>query len=104
MLVAQFTRDNQQKGKTMNTPTNRQECETIFNAHQKLSIVFTKKNGERRTMLCTRNTDLIPASTKPKNPDAPVRPPSETNFPVYDLEKMDWRAFTIANLISVEAV
>lgn len=89
----------------MITPTNRQECEKIFSENKLLKVVFTKKNGEERTMLCTRDSALIPSVKQPKaaaSDSLSPRPPSETNFPVFDIEKDDWRAFTIGNLISVE--
>jgi hypothetical protein len=88
----------------MNIPTNRQECEQLFSTTDKIKVVFTKKNGEQRAMLCTRSAELIPATKQAKqgNGGTSPRPPSETSFPVFDLEKADWRAFTIANLISVE--
>lgn len=56
-----------------------------------LTVVFTKKDGTERTMLCTRNMDLIPANTvneerskKHVNPDV---------LPVYDIKEEGWRSF-----------
>ena len=79
--------------------------EEEFSLHKKFKIVFTKKDGSIRTMICSRNADLLPESKQSDGQEKTTsRPPSETVFPVYDLEKSHWASFTIANLISIEAV
>lgn len=55
-------------------------------------VVFTKVNGEERTMICTLNESNIPAQadngqnsrTKTENPDVQ---------PVYDIQVQGWRSF-----------
>lgn len=68
--------------------------ETIIKAalHESTcKVIFTKANGEERTMICTLNPASIPASvdanttrTKKENPDVQ---------PVYDTESQGWRSF-----------
>lgn len=53
-------------------------------------VVFTKKDGTERTMLCTLREEKIPAEFKPKT--------EATNFTdeamrVFDLEANGWRSF-----------
>lgn len=88
-------------------PTTRQELEELFKFNARIKVVFTKQNGTRREMICTRNVTLIPVGKQAvRNGQGGQgnRPPSETSFPVFDMEKQDWRAFTIAKLISVEVL
>ena len=85
----------------MEIPKTREECEKVFNENDVLDIVFIKKSGEMREMTCTRKAFLIPPSTSVSGGKS-TRPPSETSFPVFDLAKKEWRAFTIANLVSIK--
>jgi len=54
-------------------------------------VVFTKVNGEERTMVCTLNEELIPKAAMPKNVMTPN--PDTDIVRVYDLEKEAWRSF-----------
>lgn len=66
-----------------------------------VTVVFTKKDGSERTMLCTTNEELIPQvvhETNTNNPiDFPVEKPArkvnEELMSVYDLEAKGWRSF-----------
>ena len=82
----------------------RESLEKEFSVNKKLKIVFTKKDGTERTMICSRHADLLPKVTMENVERTTAKPPSETNFPVFDLEKGAWRTFTIANLISIEEI
>lgn len=58
------------------------------------TIVFTKKDGTERVMLCTTNPNLIPKtevveSVEPKK----ERKTNEEVMPVYDLEASSWKSF-----------
>lgn len=63
-------------------------------------IVFEKRDGSQRTMICTLKPDLLPyVSTS--NMNESIR---QNNFiPVYDLEERAWRSFKPSNLISLES-
>lgn len=58
------------------------------------TVIFTKKDGTEREMLCTTNPNLIPQdsiveSAEPKR-DKKV---NEEVMPVYDLDAKGWRSF-----------
>lgn len=57
---------------------------------EEVTILFTKKDGTERQMLCTLKEDKIPQefSTKSEN-----RAKSEDALAVFDLEKNAWRSF-----------
>ena len=80
--------------------------EKEFSENKKLKIVFTKKDGSERTMICSRHADLLPETNiaVDSSERTNAKPPSDKVFPVYDLEKGAWRTFTIANLISIEGI
>lgn len=58
------------------------------------TVVFTKKDGTERVMLCTTNPSLVPTvevteSVEPKK----QRKVNEDVMPVYDLEAKTWKSF-----------
>lgn len=63
-----------------------------------LSVVFVKKDGTERTLLCTLNSNLLPAQTdleeavQKKTPNADV-------LVVWDLENKGWRSFRYDSII-----
>ena len=63
-------------------------------------VVFTKKNGEERVMICTQNMDLIPSANHPLGEG---RPYTANQVRVFDLEKHEWRSFLEDSVISLEA-
>ncbi len=64
-------------------------------------VTFTKKDGEVRTMHCTRDYNLIP---KDKQPKGLREEKTGTSLAVFDLEKGDWRSFIVANMTRIEFV
>lgn len=58
-----------------------------------VTIVFTKKDGTDRELLCTLSEDKIPQEFAPKSENSLDRARSEDALAVYDLEKGDWRSF-----------
>ncbi len=61
-------------------------------------VVFEKKDGTERTMICTTKSDQIPQSgwtSRTVNvPDTQVR--------VYDVQKQAWRSFNTDSVISFD--
>ena len=61
-------------------------------------VVFIKKDGSERSMLCTLNPSMIPpvlgTSTRKKN---------DNTVTVYDLDKDAWRSFKWDSVKSVES-
>ncbi len=84
-----------------------EEVASHFSATEKVKVVFTKKDGSERTMICTNNPACIPDEHKTKAKKAgekPARKTPEGLFVVFDLEAGGWRSFAIAKVISIEEV
>jgi hypothetical protein len=66
-----------------------------------LSVLFTKKDGTQRAMLCTLKADLLPVVDRQEGDEVKKeRKESEESIRVWDLEKQDWRSFRIDSIIS----
>jgi len=64
-----------------------------------VEVVFTKKDGSERKMLCTLNEQFIPQEHKPKNTGTTKK--NKDIVSVYDVEKKGWRSFNINSVKSV---
>ena len=74
-------------------------------AYGPTTVIFTKKDGSERVMLCTTKPELIPVDlteeTHYTNTDNPIdfpkvkkeRKVNEEVMPVYDLEAKAWKSF-----------
>ena len=64
---------------------------------EEVSVVFTKKDGSKRTMLCTLVESKIPEDKRPKKVELKEgekpRVLSDDVARVFDLEKSEWRSF-----------
>ena len=65
-----------------------------------MKVVFTKVNGEERTMLCTLHESVLPEptiteSTKKVNPDT---------ISVWDTENDDWRSFRLDSIKEMKVI
>ena len=60
-------------------------------------VIFTKKNGDEREMVCTLHPDYLPQV----DPDAPVGKNNEHEgtVTVWDIEADGWRMFRIDSLV-----
>ena len=69
-----------------------------------VTITFTKKDGTERVMKCTLNPDWLP-KVEPKivTEDKKPRKESTTSMRVFDLEKNEWRSFTIKSIKHISA-
>lgn len=63
-------------------------------------IVFEKRDGTHRHMICTLKNDLIPYVSV-NNMSESIR--HNDYIPVFDLEEGAWRAFKPSKLISIES-
>ena len=54
------------------------------------TVVFTKKDGTKRKLLCTLAEDKIPSEKAPKNTG---KAKSDEAIAVFDIESQDWRSF-----------
>lgn len=80
---------------------NREEIFEVFRNNEIVKVVFTKKNGDERTMICTKSDNQIPEKLRPKKDSIQNVNPNIVN--VYDIEADGWRSFVIERLISIEA-
>ena len=72
-------------------------------------IVFTKKNGEDRTMHCTLRKDLVPENPTFANQAAEVTPSpvksirkvNENIISVWDTEQLGWRSACVDSIKSI---
>ena len=64
-----------------------------------VTVGFTKKDGEFRSMKCTLREGLIPQEKLPKGTG--TKKPSETTQSVFDVNKQEWRSFLWSNVQSV---
>jgi hypothetical protein len=63
-------------------------------AYGPTTVVFTKKDGTERVMLCTTKSDLVPAvEVKESIELKKERKVNEEVMPVYDLESKAWKSF-----------
>jgi hypothetical protein len=66
-----------------------------------MSVLFTKKDGTQRAMLCTLMSEHLPLVDKQEGDEVKKeRKESDTSIRVWDLEKKDWRSFRIDSVVS----
>jgi len=71
--------------------------ESIYN------IEFTKADGTLRKMRATRMGAYVPSDKAPKG-EAKQIEENQRSVPVFDLDILEWRSVTVANIISMELV
>ena len=67
-----------------------------------VTVIFTKKDGTERVMRCTLQPELLPKVELKEN--AKTRKESTTSMRVFDLDKNEWRSFTIKSVKHVQTV
>lgn len=65
-------------------------------------ITFTKVDGTERVMKCTLESDKLPVVELKENAKPRKQSDSTKALRVFDLEKQEWRSFTIKNLKRIE--
>lgn len=73
----------------VDTKEGREWLRGVLRMH-KTTIVFTKKDGTERTMVCTLAESKIPSEKTPKNTG---KAKSDEALAVFDVENQDWRSF-----------
>ena len=86
------------QGSQVNTPEGREWLRGLLR-DEKVTIVFTKKDGTERTMVCTLAESKIPSEKTPKNTG---KTQSDEAIAVFDLEKQDWRSFRFDSVKNIE--
>ena len=70
-----------------------------------VTITFTKKDGTERIMKCTLQSELLPVvEPKPVVEGKEPRKESTTSMRVFDLDKNEWRSFTIRSIKHISTV
>lgn len=64
---------------------------------QTARVVFKKIDGEERDMMCTLGEEFIPTDKRPKGTG---RVPPESVIRAFDVNKQEWRAFRVENVVS----
>ena len=82
----------------IDTKEGREWLRGVLQMHE-TTIVFTKKDGTERTMVCTLAEDKIPSEKAPKNAG---KSQSEDAIAVFDVEKSDWRSFRFDSVKKIE--
>lgn len=67
----------------------------------KCKVIFQKKDGTERTMICTLQEGVVPPASK-EDPlsQKKVRAVNEEVLPVWDVEKESWRSFRVDSVVS----
>ena len=68
-------------------------------------FTYYKKDGSTRSALGTRSYMLIPADKTPMHPiEVEQWEDGVKSIPYFDLEKREWRSFSVLNFISLDEV
>lgn len=69
-------------------------------------FTYYKKDGTTRTALGTRSAALIPVDKLPKGDmsDGAAAVDNTKAIPYFDLEKNEWRSFSVLNFVELEQV
>ena len=77
------------------------EIEQALDEGATVSVVFTKADGTERTMLCTKNSEVISEQyTAPEKKTERTRKDTDGLVVVFDLEKNEWRSFRLNSVKS----
>ena len=66
-----------------------------------VSVVFTKKDGSAREMICTTIPDYLPVQVTPVTSAVETKPDPAV-VTVWDLEQNGWRSFRFDSVKSIE--
>lgn len=80
-----------------NTDSNFQSTVRSLLESGKASVTFVKRDGSTRTMKCTNQAGVVPATSG-------TRPESSTVQTVYDLDINEWRSFRWDSVQTVEPI
>lgn len=72
-----------------------------------VTVLFTKKDGSTRSMVCTKNHLLIPSNMLHEQSEDVLTPKKQikqnpNQVRVFDLEKQAWRSFNYSTVIDVD--
>jgi hypothetical protein len=68
-----------------------------------MTVTFTKADGTERVMKCTLDPELLPkVEPKPITEDKKPRKESDKAIRVFDLDKQEWRSFTVTKVKRIQ--
>lgn len=62
-------------------------------AYGPTTVIFTKKDGTERVMLCTTSPDIVPPVEIKEGVEKKEKKINEEVMPVYDIEANAWKSF-----------
>ena len=70
-----------------------------------MTVTFTKVDGSERVMICTLQPEQLPPAVPLAEGKTPRKETTSTKaLRVFDLDKKEWRSFTIKNVKRIEVV
>ena len=69
-----------------------------------MSVIFTKKNGEERTMHCTLNETLLPETTWREELDESKKKENLEVLAVWDVDIDAWRSFRLDSIKDLKVI
>jgi len=78
--------------------SQRQALTEILKTHDRVKVVFTKVNGDERTMFCTLSPNILPAQTDLEE-QVQNKTPNPDTLVVWDIEAEGWRSFRLDSVI-----
>jgi hypothetical protein len=80
--------------------------EALVSSLQKniMSVIFTKKNGEERTMHCTLNETLLPETTWREELDESKKKENLEVLAVWDVDIDAWRSFRLDSIKDLKVI
>ena len=79
----------------------KEEVISILNANV-CNVSFTKRDGTKRDMVCTRKPSMLPKRKEEPSKTGSANPRPENLVVVFDLDKDAWRSFDIETVLNVE--
>ena len=79
--------------------TKKEEIQAILRKGE-CEVIFRKKDGSEREMLCTLHPDYLPQTDREDGQSASRSTATEETVTVWDIEASAWRSFRIDSIIS----
>ena len=73
-------------------------------SENKMRVVFTKANEERREMICTLDPKIVPPPVSNAEGRRREKAFNEDALAVWDIDKEGWRSFRLDSLISYDVI
>ncbi len=78
---------------------SKEVIQVMLKSNNQVKVIFTKKNGDERTMVCTQSLGMIPEKFHPKT-DSKKRKVNEDVCNVYELG-VGWRSFRYDSVLEI---